>query len=53
MDHRTQDFYEQRGREWADVLPSTAKLVYSLQGEKLGCDIDKSSGVVKIGSTAC
>jgi hypothetical protein len=36
----------------ADVLPSTAKLVYSLQGEKLGCDIDKSSGVVKIGSTA-
>jgi hypothetical protein len=36
----------------AEVLPSTAKLVYSLQGEKLGCEIDASSGVVKIGSTA-
>lgn len=36
----------------ADVLPSTAKLVFSFAGEKLGCDIDKSSGVVKIGSTA-
>ncbi len=33
----------------AEVLPSTAKLVYSLVGEKLGCEIDKSSGVVKIG----
>jgi hypothetical protein len=26
MDHRTLDFYEQRGREWADVLPSTWSL---------------------------
>ena len=26
MDHRTQDFYEQRGREWADVLLSTWSL---------------------------
>ena len=26
--------------------------MYSLQGEKLGWDIDKPSGVVKIGSTA-
>ena len=35
----------------AEVLPSTKKLVYSLVGEKLGCEIDKSSGVVKIGAT--
>jgi hypothetical protein len=36
----------------ADVLPSTAKLMYSLQGEKLGCEVGASTGVVKIGSTA-
>ena len=33
----------------AEVAPSTAKLVYSLVGEKLGCEIGASSGVVKIG----
>jgi hypothetical protein len=36
----------------ADVLPSGGKLAFSLVGEKLGCDIDKSSGVVKIGDKA-
>jgi hypothetical protein len=35
----------------ADVLPSSAKLVYALVGEKLGCEIDAAGGVVKIGST--
>jgi hypothetical protein len=33
----------------ADVQPSKAKLVFSLEGDKLGCEIDKSSGLVKIG----
>ena len=33
----------------ADVQPATAKLEYSLVGGKLGCEVDKSSGLVKIG----
>jgi hypothetical protein len=36
----------------ADVLPSTTTIVYSLVGPKLGCEIDASSGVVKIGDKA-
>jgi hypothetical protein len=49
-----------KGADWdraevqvsADVQPSTAKLVYSLVGDKLGCEIDKASGLVKIGDKA-
>ena len=33
----------------ADVRPSTAKLEFSLTGDKLGCEVDKASGLVKIG----
>jgi hypothetical protein len=33
----------------AEVEPATAKLEYTLVGAKLGCEIDKASGLLKIG----
>ena len=36
----------------ADVQPTSAKLVFSLVGDKLGCEIDKATGIVKIGDKA-
>ena len=46
-----------KGADWdraevqvtAEVQPSSAKLQYSLVGDKLGCEVDKASGLVKIG----
>jgi len=46
-----------KGADWdraevqvtAEVQPSTAKLQYSLIGDKLGCVVDKATGLVKIG----
>ena len=46
-----------KGQSWdrgevtvtADVRPASAKLVFSLVGPKLGCEIDKETGVVTIG----